>query len=171
MRRRNWDAVLLGTAILGCLFTVQSQPQANADDHFARGSPVTPWFRAPSPLAPADETFGRTRISPLEITQRIKDAERHGASYRGLMSLQGAIEDWTRRYPSDPWIAPREYRMSLLFAHLHSTVGNEEAASCRDFLQAHFPTANYIVAVHHDAISRRLPAAPKKHHFLGISWR
>jgi hypothetical protein len=93
---------------------------------------------ARSRLAPADEYFGPTKMSPLEITNRIRDAERRGASYRGLASTQAAIEDWTRKYPADPWIPSREYRIWRLFAHLHSRAGDAQAARCRTFLRAHF---------------------------------
>jgi hypothetical protein len=89
-------------------------------------------------LAPADEYFGPTGMSPLEITNRIHDAEIRGESYRGLITTQAAIEDWTRKYPGDPWIAPREYRISRLFVRLHSQAGNAEAARCRAFIRAHF---------------------------------
>jgi hypothetical protein len=87
-------------------------------------------------LAPADEYFGPTKMSPLEITNRIRDAEiGRGETYRGLMSTQAAIEDWTTKYPGDPWILPRENRIARLFARLHSRVGDREAARCRDFLR------------------------------------
>jgi hypothetical protein len=89
-------------------------------------------------LAPADEYFGPTGMSPLEITNRIHDAEIRGGSYRGLVTTQAAIEDWARKYPADPWIAPREYRMLRLFVRLHSHAGYAEAAHCRAFLRAHF---------------------------------
>jgi hypothetical protein len=91
-----------------------------------------------SKLAPADEYFGRFGMSPLEITNRIRDAERRGPSYQGLLNTQAAIEDWTRKYPLDPWIPPREYRIARLFARLHSHAGQVEAAHCRAFLRAHF---------------------------------
>jgi hypothetical protein len=126
-----------------------------------------------SRLAPADEYFGRLRMSPLEITNRINDAERHGASYRGLVNTQNAIEDWTAKYPGDPWIAPREYRMSRLFAHLHSADGNAEAGHCRAFLRAHFPGTSSSVAAARDEstgakhVSSKKPIK-KKHRFLGI---
>ena len=93
---------------------------------------------ARSRLAPADEYFGPTKMSPLEITNRIHDAEIRGPSYRGLMTTQAAIEDWTSKYPADPWIAPREYRITLLFQRLHSRDGSAEAAHCRAFLRRHF---------------------------------
>jgi hypothetical protein len=93
---------------------------------------------ARSRLAPADEYFGPTKMSPLEITNRIRDAEVRGGSYRGLLNTQAAIEDWTYKYPHDPWIAPREYRISRLFDHLRSREGSAEAAHCRAFLHSHF---------------------------------
>lgn len=78
-------------------------------------------------------------MSPLEITNRIRDAERgRGESYRGLMSTQAAIEDWAFKYPADPWIAPREDRIARLFTGLHSSTGDREAAHCRAFLRTHF---------------------------------
>ncbi len=80
-------------------------------------------------------------MSPLEITNRIHDAEIRGPSYGMLVLTQAAIEDWTQKYPRDPWIAPREYRMSRLFERLHSRTGQAEAARCRAFLRAHFAPA------------------------------
>lgn len=134
---------------------------------------------AGSRLAPADEYFGRSNMSPLEITNRIRDAERGRASYGALMTTQGAIEDWTRKYPSDPWIPSREYRMSHLFARLHSSQGNAEASHCRSFLSDHFAGTSYAVAAQREAAPPAAVKTPakrtvakvttKKHRrFLGI---
>jgi hypothetical protein len=120
-----------------------------------------------SRLAPADEYFGPTHMSPLEITNRIGDAEHRGAGYRGLMTTQSAIEDWTRKYPDDPWIPQREYRMSHLFARLHSHDGDAEAAQCRAFMRAHFPRDRYTLASEHET-QLAAKATKKKHHSLGI---
>jgi hypothetical protein len=107
-------------------------------------------------------------MSPLEITNRIGDAERHGASYGGLMTTQSAIEDWTRKYPDDPWIPQREYRMSHLFTRLHSHGGDLEASQCRTFMRAHFPADRYTIAAEHETHATTKVAAKKKHHFLGV---
>lgn len=116
---------------------------------------------AGSRLAPADEYFGRAKMSPLEITNRIHDAERGRASYAGLMTTQAAIEDWTRKYPGDPWIPSREYQMSHLFASLHSSQGNAEATYCRSFLHAHFAGTSYAVAAQREA-PRSVARVPAK---------
>ncbi len=106
-------------------------------------------------------------MSPLEITNRIGDAERRGSTYGGLMSTQSAIEDWTRKYPDDPWIPQREYRISHLFARLHSRGGDAEAALCRSFMRVHFPRDRYTVAAERETHASKV-AAKKRHHFLGI---
>ena len=98
---------------------------------------------ARSRLAPADEYFGPTGMSPLEITNRIHDAEIRGGSYRGLMTTQAALEDWARKYPADPWIPPREYRLSRLFIKLHSQAGDSEAARCRTLLRERFRASKF----------------------------
>lgn len=107
------------------------------------GAVVTTAAQSRTRLAPADEYFGQMKMSPLEITNRITDAERGRASYGGLLNTQGAIEDWAVKYPADPWIASREYRMARLFAGLHSTAGANAAARCRTFLRTHFPAGRY----------------------------
>lgn len=107
--------------------------------------------QAHSTMAPADEYFGPTKMSPLEITNRIHDAQRGRDSYSGLMSTQSAIEDWTRKYPGDPWIPSREYEMSHLFNGLHSHAGNAEAAHCRSFERQHFPGSSYALAAERES--------------------
>ena len=121
---------------------------------------------ARSRLAPADEYFGRAKLSPIEITNRIGNAERRGSGYGALMTTQAAIEDWTRKYPSDLWIPPREYRMSHLFARLHSRDGNAEAAWCRAYLRVHFPQTRYAALAEREGSAK--VAIKKKHHFLGL---
>lgn len=96
----------------------------------------------PTPrLAPADEYFGPARMSVLEITNRINDAERGAPTYPGLATMQAAIEDWAAKYPADPWIAPREFRVWKLFSALHTPDGDAGAAECQDFIQEHFGNA------------------------------
>jgi hypothetical protein len=142
---------------------------------------------APGPprLAPADEYFGRAQMSPIEITTRIHDAERRGAAYESLLNVQDAIEEWARLYPADPWIPPREYRMSHLFVRLHSGQGTTGAARCRALLEANFGGNRYALAAQREAKAARVvaktapkasaspkpvakKAARKRHRFLGI---
>lgn len=90
-------------------------------------------------LAPADEYFGHMKMSPLEITNHISDGERRQAGYSLLTLTQNAIEDWTSKYPGDPWIPSREFRITELFLSMHSHAGYLAALHCRSFFHHHFP--------------------------------
>lgn len=94
-------------------------------------------------LAPADEYFGRMKMSPIEITNRISDGERGSTSYNVLYLTQDAIEDWASKYPGDPWIPSREARITTLFLSLGSQEGYRTAVHCRDFLTRHFPRQHF----------------------------
>jgi hypothetical protein len=94
-------------------------------------------------LAPADEYFGHMKMSPLEITNHISDGERRGAGYGVLSLTQDAIEDWTSKYPGDPWIPSREFRITQIFLTLHSQAGYLAALHCRSFLHRHFPKLHF----------------------------
>ncbi|HEY0797915.1 MAG TPA: hypothetical protein VGD50_02135 [Candidatus Baltobacteraceae bacterium] len=97
-------------------------------------------------LAPADEYFGPMHMSPIEITNRINDAERLEAPPMSLLLLtQAAIEDWTRQYPDDTWIPQREYRMARLFGQIGDDQAQQMAAWCHTFLQQHFPGNRYTL--------------------------
>lgn len=146
---------------------------------------LTATVPGPPRLAPLDEYFGRAQMSPIEITNRIHNAERRGASYDSLLNVQDAIEDWVRLYPADPWIPAREYRMSHLFVRLHSRSGTSEAARCRALLHADFARNRYTIAAEREAkppraVAKAAPKASaspkpiekkaprKRHRFLGI---
>jgi hypothetical protein len=97
--------VKLRLAVLGLALAVTGAP---ALAHEFGSSPT-------SLLAPADEYFGRAKMSILGIANTIRDAGRRldqGGSPSAM--LQGplflavdAIRDWEHKYPSDHWI-PRD---------------------------------------------------------------
>jgi hypothetical protein len=85
------------------------------------------------------------KMSPIEITNRISDAERTGPTLSMLLMTQAAIEDWTQKYPQDNWIPEREYRLALLFAEMGTEQAHAMATWCHTFLQQHFPNDPYTV--------------------------
>jgi hypothetical protein len=83
---------------LGVLFVLLASTPVAAQQHL-------------SDLAPADEYFGRMKMSILGISNTIKDAGLHldqGADSMavidGLAFTEDAIRDWQRHYPRDPWL-------------------------------------------------------------------
>jgi len=65
-------------------------------------------------VAPADEYFGRLKMSILGIRNRIHDIQQRlaqaafdrGAVAGQLALVEDAMRDWEARYPADPW-SPR----------------------------------------------------------------
>jgi hypothetical protein len=66
-------------------------------------------FGLASGIAPADEYFGRHKMSILEIRNRLNDLDRRRDSeirgaVRQLDDLEEAELDWQHKYPRDPWL-------------------------------------------------------------------
>jgi hypothetical protein len=64
-----------------------------------------------SDMAPADEYFGRFKMSILEIRNRLDAMDRRldedmlrPGTIQELDNLRDAILDWKHKYPHDPWL-------------------------------------------------------------------
>ncbi len=108
------------SGFLGVLFVLLASTPVAAQQHF-------------SDLAPADEYFGRMKMSILGISNTIKDAGLHldqGADSMavidGLALTEDAIRDWQRRYPRDPWITRSLNALRAVYAK----VPTERGAAC-----------------------------------------
>lgn len=84
-------------------------------------------------VAPADEYFGRLRMSILGISNTIRDAglrlDRGYNPERVIDSLfftEDAIRDWQHQYPRDPWI-PRS--LHALYA-VYARIPTERGTTC-----------------------------------------
>jgi len=114
---RNWSSFCLSLAA-AALFV--SHPAYAAQHHkaHARAMHVR--------LAPADEYFGRQKMSILEVGNRLRDMARRlhdgGVSAQDIVHIaqmtDDSMRDWQRKYPGDPWL--RKDRMAL--AHIYAAV-------------------------------------------------
>jgi hypothetical protein len=93
-------------------------------------------------LAPADEYFGRSKMSILEMNNRLNDctfrAQRHvspGAIMGDAQRTEDAMADWSRKYPSDPWLPRYWWRLGRLYAMMPSQAAHAEANVA--FIQFH----------------------------------
>jgi hypothetical protein len=105
---------------LGALFVLLVAAPVAAQQHF-------------SDLAPADEYFGRMKMSILGISNTIKDAGLHldqGADSMavidGLAFTEDAIRDWQHHYPRDPWII----RSLTALRGVYAKIPTERGAAC-----------------------------------------
>jgi hypothetical protein len=79
-------------------------------------------FRGP---APADEYFGPYKESILEIRNRLMSFERDTdwdlrRHIRGIDNVELAIEDWSAKYPRDPWIPGFSHRLARVYVRAHA---------------------------------------------------
>jgi hypothetical protein len=79
-------------------------------------------------LAPADEYFGRMKMSVLEIGNRLSDLDRraHYTKSQDIPNIihdagltRDAIRDWQRKYPADPWLIKDITKLRKIYALTH----------------------------------------------------
>jgi hypothetical protein len=99
---RTLVSIVFSAVMISCL-----APAAQATSH----QPMTK-------IAPADEYFGRQKMSILEIGNRLNDlafrsryprANFDDAMHAASMT-KDAMSDWQRKYPGDPWLR-KDYAM------------------------------------------------------------
>jgi hypothetical protein len=122
--------------------------------------PAAPHVRpAPTMVAPADEYFGRMKMSILGITNSIRDtATREGfdpanaSRYYGSLALtEDALEDWAHKYPQDSWIPRRAYDISHDFWLMHTPQADGLANRCRWLLFMQFPRDHWTTIARHES--------------------
>jgi len=86
-------------------------------------------------LAPADEYFGHSKMSVLEINNRIRDCAfrashgvRPGLLLGDAQRTQDAMNDWSRKYPGDPWLSHYWWRLAKLYALMPSDTAHVREA-------------------------------------------
>ena len=120
-----------------------------------------------SQVAPADEYFGRQKISTLGLDNMIRDTETRenfnpeAASrlYGALANAEDALEDWAHKYPHDSWIPKRAYLLSHLFWRMHTPEASAAAGRCRYVLFHYFPKNRYASLAHHENEAAYAPPA------------
>lgn len=103
-----------------CLATLGAFAVLSSNGIAARG-PVSV-----SDLAPADEYFGHTHLSPLAIRHAIfslKDDLHHArrkpdAIAHDALEVQDALQDWSVRYPRDTWLPAALWNLAVLYEEL-----------------------------------------------------
>jgi len=102
-------------------------------------------------VAPADEYFGRLKMSVLGIRNELNhlqsqvDAQPEtSASVMGPASLvEDAIKDWERHYPTDPWLAKDVYLLTHLYANVHSDEAHARAVRGLQWLSAKYQASGF----------------------------
>ncbi len=103
-------------------------------------------------VAPADEYFGKLKMSILGIRNTIKDQglkvdvdPGKASSTMGAMALtEDAMHDWQRKYPCDSWIPGTIYALEHFYAKVHTPEGVAHVHATYAWLHKDFPRNRFI---------------------------
>jgi hypothetical protein len=99
-------------------------------------------------VAPADEYFGRLKLSILGIRNTIKDmglkadadpAHAAGAVMGSVALTEDAMHDWESKYPADTWIPPAILSLERLYAKIDSDEARAHAKIVMVWLVHDYP--------------------------------
>ncbi len=102
-------------------------------------------------VAPADEYFGRQKLSILGIGNLIKDMRarieadmsRSGSIYGTLADVENAIQDWESKYPADTWIAKDIELMEAVYFEVPEDRAHQLGTHCEAWLVHDYPRSPY----------------------------
>lgn len=102
-------------------------------------------------VAPADEYFGRLKMSILGVRNQLKDLnaklsynpERANDVLGSALMVEDAIRDWERKYPDDSWLPKSVYLLSQLYASIHTDEGQRRAASTLAWVVQRYPQSEF----------------------------
>lgn len=102
-------------------------------------------------VAPADEYFGRLKMSILGIRNQLRDlglrlqyAPSRGEDVLGSASMvEDAMHDWEHKYPADPWLPKSVYDLATLYSRVHTPHGHQRAAHAFRWLLARYGRTPY----------------------------
>jgi len=107
--------------------------------------------RFTSRVAPADEYFGRLKMSILGIRNELRDLDQRltyspdrGADVMGTaLFVENAIHDWEAKYPADPWLARSVYQLTHLYARIHTPDAHARAVSALHWLVTRYHSSPF----------------------------
>ena len=109
-----------------------------------------------SKVAPADEYFGRLKMSVLGIGNVIKDmrlrveadAEKTPTIFGSLAMVEDALRDWQRKYPRDSWIAKDLFALEVTYLRAPGDRAHAMAVKTEAWLHRDYPRTAYAMQAH-----------------------
>lgn len=131
---------------VGCGTCALADPQDDSTVPVAGSSASKP--------APADEYFGRLKMSILgirnQLTHLTKEVqERPGESQNALGTLaltEESVKEWEQKYPRDPWLAKTVYALVHVYAKMPPEIGHAGAVKTLAWLLAKYPDSEFTEA-------------------------
>ena len=120
-------------------------------------------------IAPADEYFGKLKLSILGIRNTIKDQgikidydPLKAPSTLGAIALtEDAIHDWQHKYPCDTWLPGTLYALEHFYLKIHTDDGVKRVHATFAWLRRDYPKSKFVqIARREDGEASALPAGP-----------
>jgi hypothetical protein len=126
-------------------------------------APPPPKFQ----VAPADEYFGRLKLSILGIRNTIKDLAyktgdaNQATSLVATISLtEDAIHDWEKKYPHDSWLPRSIFSLERLYAMIDSDQARAKAKAAMVWLVHDYPKNPYAITGRKELASNEVGVKP-----------
>jgi hypothetical protein len=102
-------------------------------------------------VAPADEYFGRLKMSILGIRNQLHDLslrlqfspDKSEDLLGSAAMVEDAMRDWEHKYPADPWLPKSVYELTSLYANVHTEHGQTDATRCLRWLLGRYGRTRY----------------------------
>jgi len=121
-------------------------------------------------VAPADEYFGRLKLSILGIRNTIKDQGlrvdyepgKAPATLGAIALTEDAIRDWEHKYPCDSWLPGTLYALQHFYGKIHTDDGVKHVHATFAWLRKSFPHSSFVrIAVRENGQATSAPPAPE----------
>jgi hypothetical protein len=120
----------------------------------AAAAPAPSGARAHCKVAPADEYFGKLKMSILGIRNVIRDQgakvdyyPENAPATLGTMALtEDALHDWQRKYPCDSWLPGSIYALEHFYTKFHTADGATHVHAIFAWLRHDFPRSSFAAA-------------------------
>jgi hypothetical protein len=101
--------------------------------------------------APADEYFGRLKMSILGVRSKVKDlgldADVHPEHDAAILStalwVEDAMRDWSKKYPYDHWLPRYAYALETMYERIPGSEAAKRARRQLNYITAFFPQTVY----------------------------
>jgi hypothetical protein len=125
-------------------------PHANA-----KGATTKTVAKAPRcKVAPADEYFGKLKLSILGIRNTIKDQglkvdvdpDKASTTFNAIALTEDAIHDWEHKYPCDSWIPGSIFALEHYYTKIHTADGVKHVHAAFAWLRHDYPKHRLIAS-------------------------
>ncbi len=109
-------------------------------------------------VAPADEYFGKLKMSILGIRNTIKDQglkvdyypDKADATLNAMSLAEDALHDWQHKYPCDSWLPGSIYALEHFYTKIHTADGVKHVHATYAWLRHDFPRDRVVVVARNE---------------------